>query len=122
MSKDARYFTHDSNAHTDLKIKALLKKYGWCGFGWYWYMIETLREESDYKLELNEVNLESLSEEMKIETDEVKKYIDYLVKVKLLKQNSVGVYSERLSRDMAKLDAIREKNRISGSMSHKGKE
>ncbi|WP_127846177.1 Lin1244/Lin1753 domain-containing protein [Psychroflexus aestuariivivens] len=48
MSKEAYYFSHDSNARQDEKILALRMKHGWEGYGIYWAIIEKLRDESDF--------------------------------------------------------------------------
>ena len=48
MSKDAYYFPHDSNARHDPKIVAMTAVYGMAGYGYYWAIIEILREQKDY--------------------------------------------------------------------------
>jgi hypothetical protein len=50
MSKEAYYFSHDSNARNDPKILALRSEYGVQGYGIYWVLVEMLREANDYKL------------------------------------------------------------------------
>ena len=50
MSKDAYYFSHDANAHTDEKIIDLRMNHGWEGYGIYWAIIEMLRSASEYRL------------------------------------------------------------------------
>lgn len=47
--KDAFYFSHDSNAHDDPKCVMLIEQLGLEGYGIYWILIETLREQPDYK-------------------------------------------------------------------------
>lgn len=53
MSKDAYYFSHDSNARNDEKILSLRIKHGWEGYGLYWAIVEKLREATDYTLLTN---------------------------------------------------------------------
>ena len=48
MSKDAYYFPHDSNAKDDPKCVLLIEHLGMEGYGIYWMLIETLREQPDY--------------------------------------------------------------------------
>ena len=48
MSKDAYYFLHDSNAKDDPKCVLLIEQLGMEGYGIYWMLIETLREQPDY--------------------------------------------------------------------------
>jgi hypothetical protein len=52
--KDAFYFSHDSNARSDLKIQALRSKYGVKGYGMYWIIIEMMRESKDHTLPHNQ--------------------------------------------------------------------
>lgn len=42
MSKDTFYFPHDYNARSDPKIKKLLSRHGYKGYGVYWGLIEDL--------------------------------------------------------------------------------
>lgn len=53
MEKDAFYFTHDSNASNDPKCVLLIEQLGLEGYGIFWVLIETLREQSDYRYPLN---------------------------------------------------------------------
>lgn len=50
MTKDAYYFSHDSNAQHDEKIIKLRQKHGWEGYGVYWALIERLRETDAFAL------------------------------------------------------------------------
>ena len=42
MNKETYYFSHDYTARTDAKIKKLLQKHGYLGYGLYWALIEDL--------------------------------------------------------------------------------
>lgn len=42
MSKDSQYFSHDYNARNDGKIKSLLAKHGYLGYGLFWAVVEDL--------------------------------------------------------------------------------
>ena len=48
MKKDAYWFSHDSNAKDDPKILMLIDQLGLEGYGIYWVLIETLREQPGY--------------------------------------------------------------------------
>lgn len=50
--KKAYYFSHDSNASQDPKIQQMLSVYKAEGYGWYWILIEAMRNEEGYKLSL----------------------------------------------------------------------
>lgn len=53
MKKDAYYFPHDCNAKDDPKCVLLIDQLGLEGYGIFWILIETLREQPDYKYPLN---------------------------------------------------------------------
>ena len=53
MSKDAYYFSHDSNAKDDPKCVLLIEQLGMEGYGIYWMLIETLRDQPEYKYPVN---------------------------------------------------------------------
>ena len=53
MAKDAYYFSHDSNAKDDKKCMLLIDQLGLEGYGIYWVLIETLRDQVDYKYPLS---------------------------------------------------------------------
>lgn len=52
MVKDSYYFPHDSNAKDDPKILMVFDTLGCEGYGIYWVLIETLRDQQDYKCQL----------------------------------------------------------------------
>ena len=53
MSKDAFYFSHDSNARHDDKILSLRLAHGWEGYGIFWAIIEMLRDATDHKMQMD---------------------------------------------------------------------
>lgn len=50
--KDAYYFPHDSNAKDDPKCILLIEQLGLEGYGIYWVLIETLRDQPNYSYPL----------------------------------------------------------------------
>ena len=42
MSKDTFYFSHDYNARNDQKVKKLMSKHGYLGYGIFWAIVEDL--------------------------------------------------------------------------------
>ncbi|MCE3278062.1 MAG: hypothetical protein K0S44_253 [Bacteroidetes bacterium] len=46
MAKE--YFSHDHHARNDLKIRALILKHKWKGYGIYWALIEMLNENNGF--------------------------------------------------------------------------
>lgn len=57
MKKDAFYFPHFSNARHDRKIKRVLKDLGVEGYGLFFMLLEVLREQTDLKYPLSDVDL-----------------------------------------------------------------
>lgn len=53
MAKDAYWFSHDSNAKDDPKCMVLIDQLGLEGYGIYWVLVETLREQPEYKYPLH---------------------------------------------------------------------
>lgn len=114
MPKDAAYFfKHDSNAHNDLKIKRLVKRFGWQGYGWWWLLVEIIREEDGYSIPYDDDTFEVLASEMLCEPEQAKTFVDSLLSCKLLQRNGNGnLYSDRLNRDMLVKDNIKEQARL----------
>jgi len=108
--KDAYYFPHDSNARNDPKILDMISQYGMLGYGWFWVLVEMLREQSDYKLKLNKCNAYAL--QMRCTSDEADKYIhDCIDAFDLLKSDGEYFWSESLIRRMNEINEKTEKRR-----------
>ncbi len=115
MAKDAYYFSHDSNARNDIKIKAMIAKYGYEGYGMYWVVIEMLRETKDYELPLEEYTFLALQQEFNGCSADVQQYInDCINTFKLFSSDGEMFWSESLKRRMVPLDAKREQARQAG--------
>lgn len=52
MNKDSCYFSHDADAKDDMKCVLLIDQLGLEGYGIYWVLIETLRQQTNYKYPL----------------------------------------------------------------------
>lgn len=61
MKKDAYYFPHFSNARSDSKLLKLRRVMGIEGYGMYFLLLEVLREQTDFKYPLD--NIEDLAYE-----------------------------------------------------------
>ena len=73
MSKDAYYFSHDSNAQHDPKILRMMKKRGWKAYGLYWGIVEKLREEDTHSLP---TDYETLAFAMRIKSELIKDIVE----------------------------------------------
>ena len=47
MSKETFYFSHDYNSRNDMKIKKLIVKHGYQGYGIFWALIEDLYQNAN---------------------------------------------------------------------------
>lgn len=52
MTKQAYFFSHDANARHDPKMTAMRSVYGAEGYGWYWMLVEMMREADNYRLDM----------------------------------------------------------------------
>ncbi len=111
--KDAYYFSHDGNARNDPKIIKMISVYGMEGYGWFWVIIEMLREEDNYKLNIyDQSDIDVIVSQTYSDSESIKKYIDDCVKIfKLFKKSKKYLWSLSLSNRMKKMNEKREKGR-----------
>ena len=119
MAKDAYYFSHDSNAHTDPKILKLRMALGWEGYGIYWAIIENLRNQETYCICESEFMFLTLS--LAIDEAKLKQMLSKCLDVKLLEISEGKVFSPSLLRRMERADEIRNKRKIAGAKGGKAK-
>jgi len=105
--KDAYFFPHDSNAKDDIKCILLIENLGMEGYGIFWLLVETLRDQPNYKYPIK--LLPSLARKYNTTFEKVKQVIlDYgLFKI----ENEEFFYSESLIKRMLKLEEKRAKNK-----------
>jgi hypothetical protein len=115
MSKDAYYFSHDSNARNDLKIVKLRRLLGLEGYGMYWCVIEMLRESNGYELPIDDIS--DICYELRIEEEKFNK----LFECDLITKDKKTFYSKSLKERMLRLDEIKQKRRIAGAKGGKSK-
>lgn len=100
--KEAYYFSHDSNARHDPKILALRSVYDYLGYGWYFAIIEILREQQDYRYKLSSpFSWNALALELNVSIEKIKVFIDDCVdKFELFTRDNDFLWSESLIRRM----------------------
>jgi len=111
--KDAYYFSHDANARHDPKIIKMISSYEMEGYGWFWVIIEMLREQDNYKLSIgDQSDINVIVSQTYSDSEKIKKYIDDCVKIfKLFKKSKKYLWSESLLNRMKKMEEKREKGR-----------
>lgn len=113
MSKDKYYFPHDSNARHDPKITAMRSVYGAEGYGWYWILLELMREQDGYLLPINtKYSYLSLAQQMGCDKKSCTKFItDCLEEFDLFERNEDYFWSASFLSRMQKVDELRQTRR-----------
>ncbi|MHB9128456.1 MAG: Lin1244/Lin1753 domain-containing protein [Candidatus Humimicrobiaceae bacterium] len=92
--KDSYYFSHDSNARHDPNILALRSVYGVKGYGWFWIILEVMREESDYCLTVDKYLYNAMALEMQCNCITAEKFInDCIEEFKLFIKKDNKIFS-----------------------------
>ena len=111
--KDAYYFPHDSNAKDDPKIIVLMEELGPEGYGIFWILIETLRDQPDYKADIR--ILPGLARRYNTTFDKMKSVVWNFGLFEIDDQKFF--YSPSFHRRMSELDRKRELKRKAGKKS-----
>ncbi|TLS37769.1 DnaD domain protein [Pseudalkalibacillus caeni] len=108
--KEAYYFSHDSNARHDPKVLAMRSVYGAEGYGWYWIIIEMLRDQNDYQIELSKYCWNALAMQMQCDAETAHKFVDDCIQeFGLFISDENHFWSESLKNRMKKRDEKSEK-------------
>jgi calcineurin-like phosphoesterase family protein len=108
--KDAYYFPHDSNAKDDPKMILLIEELGMEGYGIFWMLIESLRDQPDYKASL--LIVPALARRYNTTQEKVKTVI--LRYDLFVVEDDTFFYSESLIRRMQALAEKRLKRQLAG--------
>ena len=111
--KETSYFSHDANAKDDFKVMLLIEELGLKGYGIFWVLIETLREQQNYKYPLKLLSVLA------------RKYNTTLAKLEVVVRNyhlfiiedDCFFYSSSLNRRMQKMEEAIEQRVIAGKIS-----
>ncbi|ARF66698.1 conserved phage C-terminal domain-containing protein [Paenibacillus larvae] len=100
--KEAYYFSHDSNARHDPKITAMRGAYGAEGYGWYWMLIEMMRESSDYKLDMQgKYTFNAFALQLQGDSKKIEEFVhDCIHEFNLFCSDGTHFWSESLMRRM----------------------
>ena len=113
MKKDGYYFPHFSNARHDRKIKRVTKQLGVEGYGIYFMLLEVLREQSDYRYPISDIDL--LADEFG--TSEAK-VMAIIKNYELFIVDELNMFfSENLIRNMQPYFAMKEQRSLAGKAS-----
>jgi hypothetical protein len=109
--KDAYYFSHDSNAKDDPKCVLLIEQLGLEGYGIFWILVETFREQPDFKYPLKLIP--ALSRRYNTTAEKMKTVVGSYGLFGI--ENDRFFFSESLNRRMAVFLESRRKKSEAGS-------
>jgi acyl carrier protein len=113
QKKDAFWFSHDSNAKDDPKCMLLIDQLGLEGYGIYWLLVETLRDQPDYKYPL--VLLPVLGKRYQTSAEKMKAVV---LNYELFQiENDKFFFSPSLNNRMKFLEKKREQASLAGKKS-----
>ncbi|CAH0187121.1 DUF4373 domain-containing protein [Peribacillus simplex] len=99
--KEAYYFSHDSNARHDPKVLSMRSVYGSEGYGWYWIIIEMLREQKNYQIEINKYVWNALAMQTQCNADAMHSFVnDCINEFNLFESDGEFFWTESLKRRM----------------------
>jgi hypothetical protein len=106
-AKDVYYFSHDCNARNDEKIIAMRSVYGLEGYAMFFMIVEIMREQNQYKLEMNKYIWSALAMQMHTEASKVQKFVeDCINEFQLFVLKDEFLYSESLPRSHLNVSRI----------------
>jgi hypothetical protein len=112
-AKDAYYFSHDANARNDTKILAMRCVYGSEGYGLFWMLVEMMREQSDYKLDIrSKYAFHAIALQLHCELEKLKTFVsDCINEFNLFESDGDHFWSTSLLRRMELREEKSEKQR-----------
>lgn len=104
--KNTKYFSHDSNALNDPKILSMMSCYGFEGYGWFWAIVETIREHDDFKLDISSKNFfNGLAYKLRTNVDLAKQFInDCVNEFDLFESDGIYIWSNSLNERMNQMN------------------
>ena len=112
MSKDCYYFPHDSNAKDDPKCVLMIEQLGMEGYGIYWMLVETLRDQPDYTYPV--ANIPALARRYNTSAEKVRTVV-YNYELFTVKEDKI-FFSESLNRRMLVFNENRAKRSAAGRL------
>ena len=111
-SKQAYYFSHDSNARNDEKILNIRMQYGPAGYGVYFMLLERLRDDAQY-MSVKDYNM--LAFDLRVDAQLVKSIVEDFG-LFAFTDDGKCFYSESLKRRMTKMDEVSDARSKAGQL------
>jgi hypothetical protein len=116
--KKTYYFQHDFEAISDPKIQYVLAKFGGIGYGLWWRIVEMLHQEEENKIKHKEYIYFALANQLQCEYDLVDGFIHSCINdVELLNSDGEYFWSERVLKNVDKMQDIKDKRSEAGKKS-----
>ncbi len=111
--KEAYYFSHDSNARHDPKITAMRSVYGPEGYGWYWMLVEMMRESEGYRLDMQgKYTWNAFASQLQTDSIRIAEFVqDCISEFELFESDGEHFWSASLNRRMELRDQKSEVRR-----------
>jgi len=116
--KKSYYFQHDFEAISDPKIQYILAKFGAEGYGLWWRIVEMLHQDEHNRLPLKPYVFFALDGQLALDNGVSKSFIDTCIEeVELLQTDGEYFWSERVLKNVGKMQDIKEKRSSAGKKS-----
>lgn len=101
-----RFFSHDENALSDPKIMSMMSVYGFEGYGRFWALVELLRREDSYKINMNKRTFYvSIAHYLRWNDQDAKQFIDDCIReFELFNSDGEYFWSESLNNRMMMME------------------
>lgn len=117
MAKIENWIKHELASRLDPKMRGLLMRFGFLGYGLFWVIVEELYNATDHLLpypSADAIEWQIMANDGKISEDQIREIVDYCLKIKLLQQlgdnitsNKVLVESEARRHHQSRISEVR---------------
>ncbi len=87
------YFSHDADARRDLRMLEMRAIHGAAGYGWFWMLVEMMREQENHMLPWSP---HFLCIELSTDADTLARFLDDCTRIGLFKKNKTHFWAESL--------------------------
>jgi len=98
------YFSHDADARRDLRMLEIRTIYGAAGYGWFWMLVEMMREQESHTLPWSP---HFLCIELSTDVETLGRFLDDCTRIGLFKRNKTHFWAESL---IERMKIMREKS------------